>query len=147
VARAAHDGELVTRVARDTANVPVTHARALAPGARLVAAVTAGDAREASAAALDYRAVGHVPGEIAAWEEAACLLAAGGASEDARAAAARCTALAVTVGATTVERRVAARLRQLDLRLGPAQPVAAPTRVGKASPRPSCRSRSSWAKG
>ena len=118
VARAAHDRELVARVANDTAAVPVAHARALAPTARLVAAVAADSAREATAAALDYRAIGNVPGEVAAWEEAACLTAAGGAAEEARTVAARCTALAAALGATTVERRVSARLRQLDVRLG-----------------------------
>jgi DNA-binding CsgD family transcriptional regulator len=83
-----------------------------------VAAVAAGKAHEATAAALDYRALGNVPGEVAAWEEAACLTAASGAAEDARTQAARATALAATLGATTVERRVSARLRQLDVRLG-----------------------------
>ena len=81
-------------VAHDTAAAPVAHARALAPAARLVAAVAADSAREAAAAALDYRAIGNVPGEMAAWEEAACLTAAAGAAEEARTVAARCTALA-----------------------------------------------------
>ena len=132
VARAANDRELVARVANDTAAVPVAHARALAPAARLVAAVAADSAREATAAALDYRAIGNVPGEVAAWEEAACLTAAGGAAEDARTVAARCTALAAALGATTVERRVSARLRQLDVRLVPTQAVVAPAPAGKA---------------
>jgi DNA-binding CsgD family transcriptional regulator len=118
VAQAAQDGDLVARIAEDTAAVPVEHARALAPAARLVAAVAAGKAHEATAAALDYRTLGNVPGEVAAWEEAACLTAASGAAEDARTEAARATALAATLGATTVERRVSARLRQLDVRLG-----------------------------
>jgi DNA-binding CsgD family transcriptional regulator len=118
VARAAHDTVLAARVAHDTAAVPVEHAPALAPAVRLVAAVAAGNAREATAAALDYRALGNVPGEISAWEETACLTAASGAPDEARTAATRATALAATLGATTVERRVSARLRQLDVRLG-----------------------------
>jgi len=118
VARAANDADLAARVAHDTAAVPVEHARALAPAARLVAAITTGNPAEATAAALDYRAIGNLPGEIAAWEEAACLSAARGAPEESRTAAARATALAAALGAVTVERRVPARLRRLDVRLG-----------------------------
>jgi DNA-binding CsgD family transcriptional regulator len=118
VAQAAGDSDLMARIARDTAAVAVEHARALAPAARLVAAVATANAHEATAAALDYRAIGNVLGEVTAWEEAACLTAVTGAPEEAKTAAARATALAATLGATTIERRVAARLRRLDIRLG-----------------------------
>lgn len=119
VARAAGDHDLVARVAGDTAAIPLAHAPAFAPVARLVAAMAAGDPRAASAAALDHRAVGLVPGETTAWEETACLAAAAGAPDEARTAAARCSNLAASLGAATVERRLAARLRLLDVRLGP----------------------------
>jgi DNA-binding CsgD family transcriptional regulator len=118
VARAAGDDELAARIARDTAAVPLDHARAAAPAARLVAALAAADPGEAAAAALDYRALGHIPGEITGWEETACLAAAQGDTDRARTAAARCTSLATTVGAATAHRRLSARLRHLGLRQG-----------------------------
>ncbi len=118
VARAASDDDLAARVTLDTAAVPLGHARAAAPAARLVAAMAAADPDEAAAAALDYRALGHVPGEITGWEETACLAAARGEGDQARTAAARCTSLATTLGAATAERRLAARLRHLGVRQG-----------------------------
>ncbi len=118
IARAAGDNDLVARIAHDTAAIPLDQARAVAPAARLVAAVVADDPGAAARAAVDYRTAGHVPGEMLAWEEAACLAAARGADEEARTMAARCATLAASLGATTVERRLAARLRRLDVRLG-----------------------------
>ncbi|GAA4800521.1 LuxR family transcriptional regulator [Actinomycetospora chlora] len=118
IARTAGDDDLAALVVRDTAAVPLEQAVAVAPAARLVAAVGAHDADGASRAALDFRATGHLPGEVSAWEEAACLAAAGGDGANARVAGARATALAASLGATTTERRVSARLRHLGVRLG-----------------------------
>ncbi|MFC4460581.1 LuxR C-terminal-related transcriptional regulator [Pseudonocardia nematodicida] len=118
VARAAGDAELAARVVRDTAAVPLGRARASAPAARLTAAMAAGDPDEAAAAAGDVHGFGHGPGATAGWEEAACLAAARGDAATARAHAEQCGALAGSVGAVTVERRLAARLRAAGLRQG-----------------------------
>ena len=118
LARAAGRDDLVRRVVRDTTAVPLGRIRGAAPAARLVGAVAAGDADEAAAAALDYRAVGHVTGEMTGWEEAACLAAAAGDADAARTTADRCTSLAAALGAVTVERRLPARLRRLGVRQG-----------------------------
>jgi DNA-binding CsgD family transcriptional regulator/tetratricopeptide (TPR) repeat protein len=118
LALAAGDDALVARIARDTAAVPLARIPGSAPAARTVAAMAAGNADEAGAAALDYRALGHLTGEMTGWEEAACLAAAAGDADQARTMAVRCDSLASALGALTVERRLAARLRRLGLRQG-----------------------------
>jgi DNA-binding CsgD family transcriptional regulator len=76
------------------------------------------DPARAAAAVTALRNRGNVVGELAGWEEAAVAAAARSDPEGARTYAARCTQLAATLGAATVERRLTARLRAFDLRLG-----------------------------
>jgi DNA-binding CsgD family transcriptional regulator/tetratricopeptide (TPR) repeat protein len=118
LALAAGDDALAARITGDTAAVPLARIPGSAPAARMVAAMAAGNADDAGAAALDYRTLGHLTGEMTGWEEAACLAAAAGDSEQARAMATRCDSLASALGALTVERRLAARLRRLGIRQG-----------------------------
>ncbi|NMO92690.1 LuxR C-terminal-related transcriptional regulator [Actinomycetospora sp. TBRC 11914] len=118
LARAAGDEDLAARVARDTATVPLDQAVALAPVARLVLALDARDLAAARAAADELQSLGQVADEMTAREELACLAVVVGAVDEARAAGARATALASSVGAVTVERRLAARLRDGGVRLG-----------------------------
>ena len=127
VAEQAGRGDLVRRIAVETAALDVTQAPGLAPGADLVAAMAARDPDRAAAAAAAYSLRGNVVGEICGWEEAAAAAAFHGRVDQARSCAARCAELADTLGAVTVSRRVAARLRAHDIRLRAPQRAARPT--------------------
>ncbi|MDN5916906.1 MAG: LuxR C-terminal-related transcriptional regulator [Pseudonocardia sp.] len=70
------------------------------------------------AAASAFAARGNVLGELGAWEEAAVAAAVRRDAERARGCAARCTNVAALLGATAVERRLTARLREHEIRLG-----------------------------
>lgn len=97
---------------------PTAGAPALTPGAELVAAVAARDPGRAADASRAFRDVGHVLGELTAWELAADVAARAGDRGRATEAARQCTALATSVDAPIVERRIAARLRALGHRQG-----------------------------
>ncbi|MBN9111679.1 MAG: AAA family ATPase [Pseudonocardia sp.] len=118
VAAVAGDGDLLARIASDTATVPLDENTGFAPAADLVRAVAERDPDRAMAAASAFSGRGHVLGELGAWEEAAVAAAARGDADRARSCAARCTNVAGLVGATTVERRLTARLREHEVRLG-----------------------------
>jgi DNA-binding CsgD family transcriptional regulator len=115
---AAQDGDLLARVAGDTAAVPTDEATALAPAADLVRAITESDPDRAMAAGTASRNRGHVTGELGGWEEAAVAAATRGDHALARTCAARCTELATVLGASGVHRRLTARLRAQDVRIG-----------------------------
>lgn len=118
IATGAGDDALLARIAAATAEVPVDQARALAPAVDLLAAVAARDPDGAARAAVAYQHVGNVLGEVTAWEHTAYLGAARGERDVADAAARRCAALAGSLGASIIERRLAARLRSLGHRQG-----------------------------
>jgi DNA-binding CsgD family transcriptional regulator len=118
IALAGGDEALVARIAQDVARTPTDGAPALAPGAEMVAAVVARDPERAAAAARAFRDLGHVLGELTAWEIAADVAARVGDRERTVEAARQCSALAASVDAPIVERRVAARLRALGHRQG-----------------------------
>jgi DNA-binding CsgD family transcriptional regulator len=118
VALAADDRALFARVVGDTAQVPTDEAAVLAPVPDLVRAMAERDPDRAMAAATAHRNRGYVTGELGGWEEAAVAAAARGDDALARTCAARCTALATTLGASGVTRRLTARLRAHDVRLG-----------------------------
>lgn len=118
IALAAGDDALTARIAEDVARTPTAGAPALAPGAELVAAVAARDPGRAADAARGFRDIGHVLGELTAWELAADVAARAGDRERAAEAARQCIALATSVDAPIVERRIAARLRALGHRQG-----------------------------
>ncbi len=127
VALQAGHGALAARVVAETAAVPTDQTPTLAPAVDLVRAVADGDPDRAGAAAASYAARGNVLGELGAWEEAAVAAAAGGESDRAREYAARCGRLAGSLGARTVERRLAARLRAHDVRSAPPRRADRPT--------------------
>ena len=127
IALAAGDGPLLARVHADTAAVPADQAVLHAPAADLVRAMAERDPDRAKAAATAFRHRGNIVGELGGWEEAAVAAAAIGEPDQARDCAARATALAESLGATTVTRRVAARLRDLRVRVGPPRRRARPT--------------------
>lgn len=127
VAERAGRGELVARVAADAAALDVTQVPGLAPAVDLVAAMADRDADRAAAAAAAFSLRGNVVGELWGWEEAAVAAASRGRADRARTCAARCTELAGALGAVTVARRVAARLRAHDVRLRAPQRAARPT--------------------
>ena len=118
VALAAGDRALLARVAGDVAAVPTAEVPVLAPVADLVRATAEGDPDRAMAAATACRHRGHVVGELGGWEEAAVAAAAAGDHALARTCAARGTELATVLGASGVHRRLTARLRAHDLRIG-----------------------------
>lgn len=114
----AHDRPLLRRLVADTAAVPTEEALALAPAADLVRAMADADPDLAAAAAAAYALRGHTAGELGAWEEAAVAAATCGDGERAREHARRCTDLAHALGAAGTVRRLTARLRRHDVRLG-----------------------------
>ncbi|MEJ2863671.1 helix-turn-helix transcriptional regulator [Actinomycetospora flava] len=118
VALDADDRALLRQVATDTAAVPAEEAVALAPAVDLVAAMADADPARAAAAATTYENRGHVAGALGAWEEAAVAAATSGDGEQARTCARRCTDLAASLGAAGTVRRLTARLRAQDVRLG-----------------------------
>ena len=118
VALEAGDDELLSRIDRDLSAVDTGQARTLDATPELVAAMTRRDAGGAARAAARFHSRGHVLAEAYAWEEAAVAAAAGGDVPSARGHAQRALAVAGALGARTVERRVAARLRAHDVRLG-----------------------------
>jgi DNA-binding CsgD family transcriptional regulator len=118
VALRAGDAALLARVAAESAAAPVQEMPGMAPATDLVRAIAERDPDRAMAAASAFAGRGHVPGELGAWEEAAVAAAASGDAERARSCAARCTSVADLLGATTVERRLTARLREHEIRLG-----------------------------
>ncbi|GAA1840144.1 LuxR family transcriptional regulator [Pseudonocardia ailaonensis] len=118
IALQAGDAELVERIAADTAAVPLDEVPALAPAADLVRAAAERDPGRAMAAASGFAGRGNLLGELQAWEEAAVAAAERKDQERARSCAARATSLAGLLGATTVERRLTARLREHAVRLG-----------------------------
>ncbi|GAA1862908.1 hypothetical protein GCM10009836_49080 [Pseudonocardia ailaonensis] len=121
IAARAGDAALLARVLADTEAVVGAgdQAPVLAPAADLARAVAEGDPDRAGAAATAYGLRGHVPGEMAGWEESAVAAAARGDADRARAAARHCTRIAESLGDTTSRRRLAARLRAHDLRVAP----------------------------
>jgi DNA-binding CsgD family transcriptional regulator len=118
IALAAGDDDLVARIAEDVAGTPVDGAGGIAPTADLVAAVVGRDPGGAAAAALRFRELGHVLGELTAWELAADVAARVGDRERTTEAARQCTALATALDAGIVERRLASRLRAHGHRQG-----------------------------
>ncbi|SES67518.1 LuxR C-terminal-related transcriptional regulator [Geodermatophilus poikilotrophus] len=112
------DTDLLARVTADSAAAPVQEMPGMAPATDLIRAIAERDPDRAMAAASAFAGRGHVPGELGAWEEAAVAAAARGDTERARSCAARCTNMADLLGATTVERRLTARLREHEIRLG-----------------------------
>ncbi|MCD2196773.1 LuxR C-terminal-related transcriptional regulator [Actinomycetospora endophytica] len=112
------DAALLRQVATDTAAVPVDEAVALAPAVDLVAAVADADPDLAAAAAAAFDHRGHAAGALSAWEEAAVAAATRGDGDRARTHARRCTELAASLGAAGTVRRLTARLRAHDVRLG-----------------------------
>ncbi len=114
----AGDQALLRQVAADTAAVPVEQTVGLAPAVDLVAAMADADTARAAAAAAAYDNRGHAAGALGAWEEAAVAAAASGDGERARSCARRCTDLAASLGAAGTVRRLTARLRAHDVRLG-----------------------------
>ena len=127
IALAAGDESLLARVHADTVAVPADQAVLHGPAADLVRAMAERDPERAKAAATAFRHRGNIVGELGGWEEAAVAAAAIGNADQARDCAARATALAESLGATTVTRRVAARLRDLRVRVGPPRRRARPT--------------------
>jgi DNA-binding CsgD family transcriptional regulator len=118
VALRAGDAALLARVAADTASAPAAEMPGMAPAVDLVRAIAERDPDRAMAAASAFAGRGHVLGELGAWEEAAVAAAARGDIDRARNCAARCANVAGLVGATGVERRLTARLREHQIRLG-----------------------------
>lgn len=112
------ESDLLDRVTGDIAHVPTDEAAALAPAADLVRAMAERDADRAMAAAIAYRNRGNVTGELSGWEEAAVAAAHRGDHALARTCAARCTELAMALGASGTIRRLTARLRTQDVRIG-----------------------------
>lgn len=125
VAEQSGHAELVRRIAAESAALDVSQMPGHPPAVELVAAMAARDGDRAAAAAAAFSLRGNVVGELSGWEEAAVAAAARGRTEQARTCAARCTELAGALGAVTVARRVAARLRDHDVRL------RAPVRAGR----------------
>jgi DNA-binding CsgD family transcriptional regulator len=125
VAEQSGHAELVRRIAAESAALDVAQMPGHPPAVELVAAMAARDGDRAAAAAAAFSLRGNVVGELSGWEEAAVAAAARGRTEQARTCAARCTELAGALGAVTVARRVAARLRDHDVRL------RAPVRAGR----------------
>jgi DNA-binding CsgD family transcriptional regulator len=118
VALRAGNTELVHRIAAAAAAAPVEEMPGMAPAVDLVRAMIETDADRAMAAASAYSMRGHVLGELLAWEEAAVAAAAHGDADRARTCAGRATNVAGLLGATAVERRLTARLRDHRIRLG-----------------------------
>jgi DNA-binding CsgD family transcriptional regulator len=86
------------------------------------------DSDRAKAAAIGFKIRGNVVGELAAWEEVAVAAAARDDGVRAREHAGSATALAESLGATAVTRRLGARLRDLRVRVGPPRRQARPAR-------------------
>lgn len=118
VALRAGDTALLGRVTADSSAAPGTQMPGMAPALDLVRAIAERDPDRATAAASAYSNRGHLLGEMLAWEEAAVAAAARGDSERARTYAARCMNVAGLLGASGVERRLTARLREHEIRLG-----------------------------
>lgn len=118
VARWVGDLGLLERVQADAAVVPLDEVPALAAVPALVDAIATEDSAGASDAATALGTAGHTVGELYGWEEAAVAAAVGHDRAVARDHAARCLDLAGGLGALTVERRLAARLREHGVRLG-----------------------------
>jgi DNA-binding CsgD family transcriptional regulator len=125
VAEQSGHAELVRRIAAESAAIDMSQMPGHPPAVELVAAMAARDGDRAAAAASAFSLRGNVVGELWGWEEAAVAAAARGRTEQARTCAARCTELAGALDAVTVARRVAARLRDHDVRL------RAPVRAGR----------------
>jgi DNA-binding NarL/FixJ family response regulator len=118
VALRAGDTPLLSRIAADSAAAPASAMPGMAPAVDLIQAIAERDPDRAMAAASAYAGRGHVLGELGAWEEAAVAAAARGDAERARSCAARCTNVAAMLGANAVARRLTARLREHEIRLG-----------------------------
>jgi DNA-binding CsgD family transcriptional regulator len=118
VALRSGDTELLNRIAADSAGAPAQEMPGMAPAIDLVRAIAERDPDRAMAAALAFAGRGNVLGELLAWEEAAVAAAGRGDTERARSCAARCANVAGILGATTSERRLTARLREHEIRLG-----------------------------
>jgi DNA-binding NarL/FixJ family response regulator len=118
VALRSGDTALLGRVAADTAAAPVAEMPGMAPAVDLVRAIADRDPDRAMASASAFAGRGNVLGELGAWEEAAVAAAARGDAARARSCAARAANVAGMLGATGVERRLTARLREHDIRLG-----------------------------
>ena len=118
VARAAGAFDLADQVVDDVSTIPTDQVPTLAGVVPLIRAVAAGDSALAARAASISKHAGHVSGELYAWEEAAVASAAAGDRDLARTWARRALDLADVLGARTVERRLAARLRDHRVRLG-----------------------------
>lgn len=112
------DDALLQRVRTDTAAVPLDEVRTLAAVPGLVEAIASADQEKAVHAATALGATGSVLGELAGWEEAAVAAAAQGDRDAARTFAGRCQHLSAGLGAVTVDRRLASRLRENGIRLG-----------------------------
>jgi len=118
VAKLAGDDDLLRRVVTDLAEVPIEQVPALAGVVPLVRAIATNNGDIATEAAVTNQRAGHLVAELYSWEQAAVATAAGGDRDLARTFAKRALAVAGQLGASTVERRMAARLREHHLRLG-----------------------------
>lgn len=127
IAATAGARDLVQQVLATVTAVPTDQVPTLAGVPPLVRAIAGGDPDLAAAAAMAGQRSGHVTAELAAWEEAAVAAAAAGDRDLGRTWARRALDVADRLGARTVERRLAARLRRHGLRLGVAGARGRPT--------------------
>ncbi len=118
VAKLAGNTDLLGRVVSDLSAVPLGQVPALAGVVPLVQAIATDDADLAAEAAAVNQRAGHVVAELLSWEQAAVAAAAGGDRDLGRTWARRALALTGQLGARTAERRLTARLREHQLRLG-----------------------------
>ena len=118
VALEAGDDGLLRQIDRDLRTVDTSQARTLDATPALVTAMRRRDPGAAAAAADRFQSRGHVLAEAYAWEEAAVAAAVAGDTPSARSHAQRALVVASALGARTVERRIGARLRAHDVRLG-----------------------------
>jgi DNA-binding CsgD family transcriptional regulator/tetratricopeptide (TPR) repeat protein len=113
-----HDGAFVAQVRHDLAAIPLDETPVLAPTVALVQAAVDRDAAAALAASERFAAVGNALGALAGLEEAAVAAAEAGEAEEARTHGLAAIRTARDLGASGVERRVAARLRSRGVRVG-----------------------------
>lgn len=119
--------DLLDEVVADVTDVSTDQVPTLAGVVPLVRGIAAGDPDLAAEAAVVNQRAGHVAAELGAWEEAAVAAAAAGERDLGRTWARRALDVADRLGARTVERRLAARLRRHHLRLGVAGVRGRPT--------------------
>lgn len=127
IAAVAGARDLLDQVVADVTAIATDQVPTLAGVVPLVRSIAGGDPDLAAEAAEVSQRAGHVAAELGAWEEAAVAAAAAGNRDLGRTWARRALDVADRLGARTVERRLAARLRRHGLRLGVAGARGRPT--------------------